>query len=272
MRFVLVPLLLSVGLLAGCASTRSFTREASDHIRTGGCEQRSPEVFSISGEIDAELATCVRETFADTTRVLALDTEGGSVEAALDIVDILEDRGLTMRVEGECNSSCANYFLPLARRIEVEPDAVVLLHGSVDPWTIHRWHTRKAEFIALETDHGRTVEEAEASFDEMIAKAEALVERQSAFASRHGVQPGWLLYRVPGSADVAGLSNRPTQVVAILVEEQMMRSCLPGVDIAPFQKALERRWTRSLRRIGLFWVRIAPSGRATCVPTDRAGA
>lgn len=67
--------------------------------------------------------------------------------------------------------------------------SVGLLAGGVDPWTLHRWRTRKAEFIAMETDHGRTVEEAEASFDEMLTKAEALIARQAAFAERHGVRP-----------------------------------------------------------------------------------
>ncbi|MFC5345492.1 hypothetical protein ACETK8_07035 [Brevundimonas staleyi] len=261
---VVVVACLLFGLLGGCASTRSFTYEGPDHVRTGACEQRSPEVFAISGEIDAELAQCVRDNFADTTRELALDTEGGSVEAALDIVEVIQGHDLTMRVEGECNSSCANYFLPLAERIVVEPNAMILLHGSVDPWTIHRWRERKAEFMAMQTGRGRTVEEAETSFQQLLTDAEALIVRQAAFADRHGVRPGWLLYRVPGSRQVVGLSDQPTRAVAILVEERMMRSCLPGVEIAPYQKTLERRWTRSLRRIGLFWVRIAPSGRAAC--------
>ncbi|MCA3718563.1 MAG: hypothetical protein IM674_09950, partial [Brevundimonas sp.] len=132
-------------LLGGCATSRAFNAESS--AATGACQQRSAEVFAISGEIDRHLAQCVSETFADTTRILALDTTGGSVEAALDIAAVIEGRDLTMRVEGECNSACANYFLPLARRIELAPDAMVLLHGSVDPWTIDRWRTRQDEFL-----------------------------------------------------------------------------------------------------------------------------
>lgn len=265
MRSILA-IAMSVGLLAGCASSPTFTTATETANRTGACEQRTPEIFAISGEIDAELAQCVRRNFADTTQQLVLDTEGGSVEAALDIAEVIQDRGLIMRVEGECNSSCANYFLPLARRIELAPAAMVLLHGSIDPWTIHRFRSRKAEFMAMQARSGRTAEQAEASFTELLANAERTAARQAGFMERHGVNPGWLLYRTPGSGSVEGLSDQPTRSVAILVEERMMRSCLPGVEIVPYQRALERRWTHSYRRIGLFWVRIAPSGRAACHP------
>lgn len=266
MRAACAILFAATALLGGCASTSSFSVRSEAEARTGACEQRTAEVFAISGKIDAELAECVRQTFAETTRELALDTEGGSVEAALDIAEILEGRGLTMRVEWQCNSSCANYFLPLARRIEFSPRAMVLLHGSIDPWTIDRWRSRKSEFITLQARIGRSTEEAEVAFAGMLARSEATATRQAEFARRHNVAPGWLLYRTPGSGDVAGLDHEPDRSRAILVEEPMMRSCLPDVEIAPYQQLLERHWTRSLRRLGLIWVRIAPSGRAVCVP------
>lgn len=253
---------LALILLGGCATSRAFNADSS--ASTGACQQRSAEVFAISGEIDRDLAQCVRENFADTTRVLALDTKGGGVEAALDIAAVIEGRDLTMRVEGECNSACANYFLPLASRIELAPDAMVLLHGSVDPWTIDRWRTRQDEFLAIETQRGQTPEQAQAAFERFLSSAEATAARQAAFAQRHGVRPGWLLYRTPGSETVEGLAHGPNSVVAILVEEPMMRSCLPGVEIVPFQSALQRQWTHSHRRLALFWQRIAPSGRAVC--------
>jgi hypothetical protein len=253
---------LALILLGACASSRAFNADAS--AATGACQQRSAEVFAISGEIDRDLAECVRQTFADTTRVLALDTKGGSVEAALDIATVIEGRDLTMRVEGECNSACANYFLPLARRIELAPDAVVLLHGGVDPWTIDRWRSRQDEFMAIEAQRGQTPEQAQAAFERFLSAAEATAARQAAFAQRHSIPPGWLLYRTPGSEVVQGLAHGPDAVVAILVEEPMMRSCLTGVEIMPFQGALQRHWTRSHRRIALLWQRIGPSGRAVC--------
>lgn len=262
MRPAVVVACLLFGLLGGCASTATFTR-GSD-FRTGACEQRTPEVFAIRGKIDAALADCVRATMAETTRELALDTVGGSVDAALDIAERMEGRALLMRVEGECNSSCANYFLPLARRIEVAPDGMVLLHGSVDPWTLHRFRARRAEFEALQIEAGHSPEEVEADFAKAITGFELTAERQAVFARRHGVAPGWLLYRTAGSGTVVGLDNPPPRSRAILVEERMMRTCLPGVEVAPYQATLERHWIRSYRWLGLKWARIAPSGQAAC--------
>lgn len=267
MRAVTPVLVLAIALLAGCASSPPFSARPASEARTGVCEQRTAEVFAIAGRIDAELARCVRETFAESTRELVLDTEGGSVEAALDIAETLQNRGLLMRVEGDCNSSCANYFLPLARRIELAPRAMVLLHGSIDPWTIDRMRSNKAEFMAMQARGGRSPEEAEAAFAAMVSKVETQAARQAQFARRHAVAPGWLMYRTPGSDDIRGLVDYPTSVRAILVEEPMLRSCLPGVEIAPYQEALERHWTRSHRRFGLFWSRIGPSGRAVCRPS-----
>ena len=263
MRTLLAPVLACVLLTGGCAT--SSTRTA-DTPRIGVCEQRTAEVFVIRGEIDAELARCVRETLADTTRELALDSEGGDVEAALDIADLLAGRDLTMRVEGECNSSCANYFLPLARRVSISPNAMVLLHGSVDRWTIERWRNRRSEVLATQIASGRTPEAAKAAFASSLRHADATAARQDAFAARHGVRPGWLLYREPGSGVVPGLTTQPPPGRAILVEEPMMRSCLPNVEIDAYQDALERRWLRSLRRLGLRWASIIPSGPATCRP------
>lgn len=251
--------------LTACASSRFYVIKSADEARTGACEQRTPEIFAISGAIDTELATCVRETFAETTRELILDTEGGSVEAALDIVKVLEGRRLTMRVEGECNSSCANYFLPVAGRIVVGPKGMVLLHGSMDPWTLENWRSKRAEFIAIQAAAGRTDDAAEKDFVELISLGEKIIALQAEFAERHNVSPGWLMYRTPGSGQITGLSHTPQMSRAILVEEPMMRSCLPGVEIEPFQSTYARHWTRSWRRLGLFWMRVAPSGSTVCV-------
>lgn len=256
---------LTAVVLIGCASTRSFATNEADAPQAEGCEQRTPEVFALTGKIDPRLADCVRRNFAETTRELVLDSEGGSVEAALDIAEMIEGRRLVMRVEGKCNSSCANYFLPLAGRIVVEAKGMVLLHGGIDPWTIDRWQARKAEFIMEALRNGVTVAEAETAFAKFLANAEVLVARQADFAERNRVSPGWLLHRTPGSDDVHGLAHHPTRGFAVLVEERMMRSCLSNVQIEPYQHALERHWIRSPRRVGLIWARTRPSGQAICV-------
>lgn len=176
-----------------------------------------------------------------------------------------------MRVEGECNSSCANYFLPLASRIALAPDAIVLLHGSIDPWTIDRWRSRRSDFIAQRARHGHDEAAATETFDELLATAQGLKARQDEFARRNNVPPGWLLYREPCSGRVPGLANQPAPGRAVLVEEPMIRSCLTEAEIVPFQQSLNRAWLRSPRRLGLLWRRIVPSGEARCLADDLTG-
>jgi hypothetical protein len=125
----------------------------------------------------------------------------------------------------------------------------------------------KPAFMAIQARNGRTTEQAEAEFAGLISKPEALATRQAEFARAHAVAPGWMLFRMSGSDGIPGLVNHPTAVRAILVEEPMLRSCLPNVEIAPYQATLERHWTHSYRRLGLLWERIGPSGRAVCSPS-----
>lgn len=244
--------------LIGCAHVGPGAGEAAE---PPACRQETPAVFVLEGEINAALAACVAETFQASTREVILNSMGGDVAAALDIAERFEGRRLTMRVRGECNSSCANYFLPLAARIVIEPGALVILHGSVDPWTVER--------ITVQTqndpDLGGPTARDGARFDGL----HALAARQAEFAARNRIPPGWLLYREAGSdgRDIAGLSDdlRPRGRY-LLVEEPLLRACLTGAEIQPFQDDLRRRWLRSFRRIGLYLSGIEPSGATVCVP------
>jgi hypothetical protein len=236
---------------AGCAHVGP---EAGQAVDAPVCRQETPEVFVLEGAITPALATCVAGTLQASTREVVVNSMGGDVASALDIAGQFEGRRLTMRVRGECNSSCANYFLPLAGRIVVEPGGLIILHGSVDPWTVERTIRRQ-----------RTDSDDGARFDGL----RTLAARQADFAARNRIPPGWLLYRGADSdgRDIAGLSDdlRP-RGRHLLVEEPMLRSCLSAADIQPYQDDLRRRWLRSYRRIGLHLSGIEPSGAAVCLP------
>lgn len=257
-------------LLGGCASSSVFTFGAdrpADELR---CEQRSDRVFAISGKIDDAMAACVRAKFQPTTRELILNSEGGNVSAALDIAEILEGKRLHMVVEGQCNSSCANYVLPLAGRITIRPGAVALLHGSIDPWTVEKFKRGRNEFLKLQAKAGRSEDRAVEAFDELIANTEALKARQAEFAHRNAIPPGWLLYREAGSDRVRGLADLPRLGRAFLVEEQMLRSCL-SATITPCQEDLRRSVLNLPRRFLLSWAGVTPSGKARCTPDPSEG-
>ncbi|RZJ28819.1 MAG: hypothetical protein EON85_08190 [Brevundimonas sp.] len=210
------------------------------------CRQQSPEVFVLTGEIDQALADCVAERLQPTTREVILNSRGGSVGPALDIAERFEGRRLTMRVRNECNSSCANFFLPLAGRLVVERGAIIGLHGSLDPMLIA--HTRQ---------RGQPV-------DALTRTA----ERQMAFARRNDIHPGWLMYRLADETSVQGLDGEWGGQIAearmFIVEERMARSCLPNVEIEPYQADLDAGPLRPDRAERLHRRGIARSATVVC--------
>lgn len=221
---------------------------APAEARAADCRQQSPEVFVITGEIDQALTDCVDRLFAPTTRELVLNSQGGSVEAALTIAEHFEGKGLTMRVRNECNSSCANFFLPLASRLIVERGAIIGLHGSIDPM-----------LIASTRERGETVAAVNAS---------RTAQRQMAFARRNNIHPGWLLYRLAGATTADALDGawggQTASSRMFIVEERMARSCLQNVEILPYQADLEATVLRPERVARLHRRGIARSATVVC--------
>lgn len=231
------------------------------------CEQQTPTTFAITGAIDTALAECIEQQFQDTTTTLVLNSTGGSVAAALDIAAKFEGRGMTMRVETQCNSSCANYWLPLARRVELEPRAWIILHGSLDPRLVEGFAASRLEVIADHQAQGMTEAAATARFEEAEALLRANTSREAAFVARNDIPRGWMLYREPGSNRIHGVSGGVfgNGRIGVIVEERFFRSCFPGIEIEPFQRDLDRHYLKSLRAIALLARGIARTASMECV-------
>jgi hypothetical protein len=86
--------------------------------------------------IDAENANSLLRLMDARSGDLFIKSRGGDVRPAWDIGRRLhaERRGLV--VLGSCYSSCANYLVPAAARLEVRRGGVILLHGS-PPRAVH---------------------------------------------------------------------------------------------------------------------------------------
>jgi hypothetical protein len=61
---------------------------------------------------------------------LVIRSEGGDVRAAIAMAEEVRRRGMQIRIRGYCNSSCANYLLPVAVAVVAEQGARVVLHGD----------------------------------------------------------------------------------------------------------------------------------------------
>lgn len=230
------------------------------------CEQVSATTFVMEGPVNAEMTACVRARLAPTTTELVVNSGGGDIKQALDIAELLEPLTLTVRVRERCYSSCANYFLPLAQRLIVEPGAAIVLHGGADPQFLRgEMERRERRIREIMREAGVDRAEAETRYAAIVDGVRALIERQRAFAERHNVGMGWFLYREEGDRDVGrwltGERGPKPHLFGwrlMLVEEPMIRSCLPDVEIEPFQQRLEAefindrdRWARFRRAEGL---------------------
>ena len=163
------------------------------------------------------MADCVGRFAGRPIERVRVNTLGGDVRSALSIADTLAAAEPVVEVIRFCASSCANYVLPVARRVEVAPDAVVILHGSVDEGLLRR---------VADDPHVRE-------------RSRELVDAQEAFRQRHGVHPGWLLLRedyerTPLSPHIEGDvrdfdGEEPRHVRGFAVRPGFAQSCLPDV-------------------------------------------
>lgn len=215
------------------------------------CRQETVTTFVLEGPVNDEMAECAETTLADSTTELIVDSGGGDLGAAFEIAERLEPLALTIRVRNRCYSSCANYFLPMADRLIVEPGATIVLHGGADPLLLEDEFTddRERRLREIRRDNPAfTRAEVEARYQQALQNVRSLIERQRAFADRHNVGPGWFLYRERpgdfGSYLTGEAGDRPQlfRWQYLLAEEPMIRSCLPGVEIEPFQQQLEQHF------------------------------
>ena len=213
--------------------------------RAAGCEQPSSTVFVIHGATDRAMADCVAAKLKPTTTELVIDSQGGPVDAALDIAEKLSTLpDLTIRIDGQCSSSCANYVLPLGRRLTVGRQAIIMLHGGFD-----------GAFVA------------KAAPDERAA-TQALAERQKTFARARQIPPGWLFYRTaeaPRRVDgLDGAFRWPDpDPEYYLAETPLLRSCLPWLDVEAYDVWLKTQMTPA-RMARLKKNRIQATGTIVC--------
>lgn len=253
--------LLSIAL-ASATPFEGAGAAAANTESEGGCRQVSPSTFLIEGPTDAKMRDCVRSRFAAGTTELIVNSGGGNVEMALDIADHIARPGLTVRVQEKCYSSCANYLIPLAKNLVVDPAATIVIHGGIDPRFIQSQHVaerpqRVKEMMKVKPH--LTKAQVEAEFDQSVIKFRHLAERQKAFAQKYNVGLGWFLYREPGDGELGrhlagspGPKPHPFGWRLMLAEEPLVRSCLPQLQILPFQRELEKNFINNPARYNVF--------------------
>mgnify|MGYP000020161771 CR=1 FL=1 len=209
-------------VLTGCATLDNLSAE-----RYKCALSQDGQHLTLSGPTDEKMLSCVQENTSPKLTAITVNSNGGNVETAIKAAKLLAENDLTITVKANCNSSCANYFLPIARQIVLQKNSKILLHGSIDEGLIAK--------AALEAENGKAPE-----------WGTALVRTQSEFAKTHRIHPGWLLYRtaedyanraqsqyVKGRPEVWADDGPPIKMY--LVEETFFKSCLQHVIIGSFE-------------------------------------
>ena len=206
--------------LVGCVTTSE--QEPSQ------CLYATHNELHLRGEITPALVACVKSGNPRAVETLIVNSEGGAVQSAIDIADLLPTK-LDIIIEDKCNSSCANFFIPLANRLILRPNSMIGLHGSID--------------AGLRERHEGEIEEKN------LTKLEMTTRRQTAFARKHNIHPGWLLKRTaneyetqnsgaymvdPASQNGVNFGDHPV----ILVNTALLESCFPDIAIEGLSQSL----------------------------------
>jgi len=113
---------------------------------------------------------------------LIITSDGGSVEAGIELGRRVHDLGLDIEIAGYCLSSCANYVFTAARRKTIREGAVVAWHGNyIHLWDSGHWTDDVAPRMAKYGEDGNTARRR------ARREAERLSGLERAFFTRIGV-------------------------------------------------------------------------------------
>ncbi len=100
---------------ADCSAT---IIETQDRVAFDGCiDQQSAEVV-------------IRALDRRPLASLLVRSNGGAVNAAVEVAEVLARHRTRMVIRGQCLSSCANYWLPAAGSVDVEDGSAIGFHGD----------------------------------------------------------------------------------------------------------------------------------------------
>ncbi|MEE9272504.1 MAG: hypothetical protein V3U57_04465 [Robiginitomaculum sp.] len=216
------------------------------------------QTLTLSGQINQDMLLCVQSHTSKPIQTVVLNSQGGAWSAGLNIANILATFDADMVVENECNSSCANYFIPVAKSVRINKNAYFALHGSFDKGLL-----KKALLEA------KTKEK-----EKQLVKDH---QNHLMFLEKYNVPKGWFLYRTAEEYGTKSFGKhidgkpktwediKATKVLFLLVEELFIRSCLKNVKVYPFENTkvqqmyINKKIRKKITKQGFF-----PTGSMRC--------
>ena len=97
-----------------------------------GVEKSTGDDISISGPIDGSFVKLIVRSISGhpNIRRIIVDSDGGDAEAALQLAQIIHERGWDVVVRNKCLSACAKYIFPAGKHKIVSPNSWVGIHET----------------------------------------------------------------------------------------------------------------------------------------------
>ena len=227
-----------------------------NHI--GTCTQVNEKTVELSGKIDVYMNDCAATMLTQNVTDIIVDSPGGDVVHGRKIGYKIGERDRTLHIDNYCGSSCGNYFIPAASKLSLSENAVIMLHGTPDPFTILREyrHIERDAFmdevynnieVTIIDEHKTTSiwrgdpskypSEKEFALRSAMERLPFEIEKEERFAQKFDVPLGWRLYRDENSAMDGWLNHfeyeefQTSSVGLIWVEKEMIKSCLPNIEL-----------------------------------------
>jgi len=131
--FVAASLLFLLPLIVACAPGRAVVMEkyvAKDRTWSVAADGRTVTYRGVLTAEGVERVVAWLNRYSEI-RSLAIESQGGDVDAGMRLGDEVLKRNLDVEVIGSlCASSCANYVFVSGRRKSIAPGAKVIWHGS----------------------------------------------------------------------------------------------------------------------------------------------
>lgn len=236
---------MSLILISGCMSFGSAHHQAA-------CTQVSGMTLRLEGYIDEEMEACASAMLTPEVTRVVVDSPGGLTGPGRSVGRKIAEVPRTLVIDGRCTSSCGNYFVPAAARLQITPGSYIGLHGTPDPGTdALQLAQQRADWDAAVAAGVITPQERATEEAIWQANSAAIFADENALAAEFGIRPGWRLYRAEGCEDPAlcflvhftgTLRPRETPLrgqAMMVVEPDMLESCLPRLDPGNYRAVFE---------------------------------
>jgi|GEM_PF-3203062 len=179
-----------------------------------GCEMKSETVLVLSGGINEGMLSCAQTYLTSDVETVEVSSFGGSVAVGHKIGRLIGKRPRTLVVRDYCLSSCGNYFVPASEKVVLRPEALIGLHGTIDPYLVVK-------------------------NDGSLEQSKAMLDADDSFAVDFGVPRGWRFYRPKNytgqriTPDMSGKYRKIThrrKKMFFVVEPPFLKSCLPYIE------------------------------------------